>query len=35
MIHNWKADDLEIIDSEHHNDQISSCEIKPSQTPNP
>ena len=32
MIHNWKADDLEIIDSEHHNDPTSSFENIPSQT---
>ena len=35
MIHDWKAINLEIIDSEYPHDQISSCEIKPSQTPNP
>ena len=34
MIYHWKATDMEIIDSEYHNDPTSSCEIIPSQTSN-
>ena len=32
MIHDWKAINLETLDSDYHHDPTSSCEITPSQT---